>query len=179
MEQFIDGYGGDYLINSDGVITSLKLGKYFNCSMKQRKDKDGYHLINLCLSGKKITEKVHRLVAKAFLPNPYNLPEVNHIDGNKSNNSVSNLEWCDNSHNKYHAYKSGLRRSRRGETNKNRMKVAQLDANGKLIKVYNGIVEAEKELGINGSNISTVLNNDKRVTAGGYKWEKMHKTLQP
>lgn len=54
------------------------------------------------------TYQLHRLVAESFIPNPNNLPQVNHIDGNKDNNCVSNLEWCDQSHNLRHAYNNGL-----------------------------------------------------------------------
>lgn len=80
----------------------------------------GYN--HVCLKNKS-TKSVHRLVAKTFIPNPDNLPQVNHKDGNKNNNSVSNLEWCDNSTNVKHAFDNGLidkekiRKNQTGETN--------------------------------------------------------------
>ena len=62
-------------------------------------------------NGKRINESVHRLVAKTFIDNPNNLPQVNHIDGNKENNNVSNLEWCTNQYNQIHAINTGLKQS--------------------------------------------------------------------
>lgn len=70
----------------------------------------GYRLEN----GKCRSKKVHRLVAEYFIPNPENKPQVNHIDGNKQNNDITNLEWCTNSENQLHAYKLGLNTGRRG-----------------------------------------------------------------
>lgn len=64
--------------------------------------------------GKRKHMRVHRLVAMAFIPNPHNLPQVNHKDGNKLNNRVDNLEWCDQYHNMQHAYKTGLNQGRVG-----------------------------------------------------------------
>ena len=67
-----------------------------------------YRCVTVTTNGKQKRLLVHRLVATAFLPNPNNLPQVNHIDGNPSNNSVSNLEWCTAKHNIQHAYDNGL-----------------------------------------------------------------------
>lgn len=77
--------------------------------MTQHISDKGYKVVSLTkrdMPDKSIP--VHRLVAMAFIPNPNNLPQVNHIDGNKENNNVENLEWCDNSYNQIHAYKHGL-----------------------------------------------------------------------
>lgn len=70
--------------------------------------KSGYHMIVFNVDGKKLYRTVHRLVAVAFIPNPQNLPEVNHINGDKLNNSVYNLEWCNSSYNQIHARDNGL-----------------------------------------------------------------------
>lgn len=85
-------------------------------TLKLIKKKDGYIKVNLHNNeytgrGNGCEYLVHRLVAEAFIPNPDNLPEVNHKDGNKTNNKVDNLEWCDRSYNISHAYKLGLRKS--------------------------------------------------------------------
>lgn len=87
--------------------------------------KKGYLIVKLWKDKKSKSIPVHRLVAQAFIPNPLNLPQVNHIDGNKQNNHVSNLEWCDNSHNIKHAYKNGLI-NRKGE-NQNTCKIKESD----------------------------------------------------
>lgn len=69
----------------------------------------GYLQVQIMREGKRYTRYVHRLVAECFLPNPNGYNEINHIDGNKSNNSVENLEWCTHSENMYHAFRIGLR----------------------------------------------------------------------
>ena len=69
----------------------------------------GYMLVDMRKNGKRYMRLVHRLVADAFLPNPDNLPQINHIDGNNSNNKLSNLEWCTCSENQYHAFKNNLK----------------------------------------------------------------------
>lgn len=77
----------------------------------------GYMCVNLKAHGKQKQKSIHRLVAEAFIPNPDNLPEVNHKDGNKANNCVDNLEWCTASHNKKHAFRTGLNKQRKGLNN--------------------------------------------------------------
>jgi hypothetical protein len=77
--------------------------------LSPQKDKGGYLRVRLYVNKKKYTVKVHREVAKSFLPNENNLPQVNHIDGDKSNNTLQNLEWIDNSGNQKHAIFLGLK----------------------------------------------------------------------
>lgn len=69
---------------------------------------DGYPIVNFWTNGKCLRKRIHRMVAQSFIDNPYNKPMVNHIDGNKLNARVDNLEWCTDSENKLHAYKIGL-----------------------------------------------------------------------
>lgn len=96
----------NYQISSYGRVKSLNFNK--ESILKPGKDGRGYYVV--CLSKNKIrkTLRVHRLVSKAFLPNPENKPEVNHINGSKSNNKVTNLEWVTSKENIQHAYKNGL-----------------------------------------------------------------------
>ena len=94
----------DYIVNSDGTIYSNKSNKL----LKPQKKGRGYLGVLLRVGGKVLQRYVHRLVAEKYLPNPHNLPEVNHIDGDITNNDVSNLEWCDRQHNVDHAVSTGL-----------------------------------------------------------------------
>ena len=94
----------DYTINIDGSIYNKKRERFLN----PYKDSHGYFRIDLYKDKKGYTKKVHRLLCEAFIPNQNNLPEVNHIDGNKANNNISNLEWCDRFFNIQHAYRTGL-----------------------------------------------------------------------
>ena len=80
-----------YRITNTGRVISYKSGE--RVDKEQVLDRYGYYQINLQVNGKKVTKKVHRLVALAFIPNPNNLPTVNHIDGDRTNNRVDNLEW--------------------------------------------------------------------------------------
>lgn len=85
--------------------------------IKQVLNKKGYSQVRLYKNNKYLIQNPHRLVAKAFIPNLYNKPQVNHIDGNKLNNNIDNLAWVDNSENQKHAYRLGLQPSRSGENN--------------------------------------------------------------
>jgi hypothetical protein len=112
MKQFKDT---DYYITETGEIWSKKYHpkKNPNCKLKQLKvnrDTNGYLMVWLQIDGKNTGKLIHRLVGEIFLPNPENKPQINHIDGNKTNNHISNLEWCDRSHNIKHAYQIGLKK---------------------------------------------------------------------
>lgn len=153
----ISGYEGIYQISNTGEVRNAS-GKI----LRQSKNKKGY--FQLCLTKNKIerTERVHRLVAKTFIPNPDNLPTVNHKDENKENNCVDNLEWMtftDNS-------KYGTRALRCG------IPVYQTDLDGNIIAFFPTMKDAERITGVDRSHISLVCQHSKRRhTAGGYKWE--------
>ena len=101
----IEGYEGLYQISNLGRVRSLARATTSGKVLKQMK-KHGY--MNVCFSKNNVDKyfRVHRLVALAFIPNPENKPTVNHIDGNKANNNVSNLEWATHSENETHSYRS-------------------------------------------------------------------------
>lgn len=106
----IEGYEGRYKITSEGRVFSLTHNVFRSTHLNK-----GYPCITLNKEGKKKNVKVHRLVAEAFLNNKQRKEQVNHIDGDKENNSISNLEWCTASENQKHAYRTGLN-SNRGAT---------------------------------------------------------------
>lgn len=117
----VEGYEGLYKVSSLGRVYSVPrkftrgnqkvahYGKVIDLDSSYE-DKDGYFRIVLVKDTKTWDVYVHRLVALNFIPNPDNLPQVNHRDGNKKNNKVSNLEWCTNTENTQHSYRTGLRK---------------------------------------------------------------------
>lgn len=124
-----------------------------------------YALYRLSKNDKSYYKKGHRLVAQAFLPNPEGKPHINHIDGNRLNNRVDNLEWCTPSENIIHCYwtlKTGT-----GFVNK---EVYQCDSNGKIIRRWSAIKIAARALGIFGGDIGRCCAG-RRHTAGGFKWK--------
>lgn len=121
----IKDFEGIYQISNLGRIKRLAkriyneglIGKkYFDSKeriLKPSTISKGYKGITLTKDKKRYSKKVHRLVAETFIPNPENKPQVNHIDCNKENNRIDNLEWCTNSENQIHAFKNGLNSSKK------------------------------------------------------------------
>lgn len=114
MEKEILGYEGFYSVNESGDIFGLPISiirkngrKYISKrrGISPSINSTGYYVVSLRKNGVQKTEKVHRLVAKTFLVNTQNKTDVNHIDGNKLNNCIENLEWCTKSENHIHKYK--------------------------------------------------------------------------
>lgn len=155
-----------YQTNKDG-----KTYFYKGHILKQTPTKDrdgsmnGYYVVNIRQSGKSNVEFVHRIVAESFLENLNNLKCVNHKDGNKQNNNVSNLEWCTYSENNIHALKNGLRHSRGN-------KIKQLDINENILNIYNSACEASRMTNINRNLISRCING-KIKSAGGFYWKRV------
>lgn len=120
----IKNYKGHYQASNLGRIRSLKFGR--SKIMKQSKDKDGYLILTLHKKGVPSSLRVHRLVLKAFVPNPKNKPQVNHLYGIKTDNNVSNLSWATMQENIDHAIKLGLQDNRgvkNGQAKLNRIAV--------------------------------------------------------
>lgn len=164
----------DYWISSDGYVISYRRNKNGKI-MKGSPDTDGY--IQVKLNERKL-RSVHGLVAMAFIENPENKPQVNHINGIPCDNRVENLEWVTNSENQKHAYRIGLQKARHKEElpnynkycNGNRI-VLQYSLDGKFIREYPSIAMATREMG--GKAHSTIQNacNNSHHTAYGYKWK--------
>lgn len=96
----------DYEIYEDGRVYSIKRSKFLKVGFNAK----GYIKVNLCVNGIKMTKLIHRLLAEAFIDNPLNKPQVNHINGVKTDNKLKNLEWCTNSENQSHAYNNSLKK---------------------------------------------------------------------
>lgn len=156
-----------YIHKKDGTKQIVK-GKI----LSPRIIKIGYYAITLSFEAKHKTLHVHRLVAKAFIPNPYNLPCINHKDENKTNNNFDNLEWCTRKYN--NAYGTAV--SRRIQTLEERgfdfggKKVLQYKLNGEFIAEYNSLAEAGRNTGIIYPRISNCCNG-KVKQAGGFQWK--------
>ena len=114
MWKAIEGTDGRYEVSNTGKVRSNNyLGHGKQQELSLAKDQKGYLRVRIYKDGSRQTVKVHREVAKAFIPNPENKPEVNHKDGDKENNHVENLEWATPSENTTHAYDSGLKEKTR------------------------------------------------------------------
>ena len=173
MEEWRDikGFEGLYQISSYGRVKSLERtvwnGKgYYKKSEKIRKgydNGDGYLYVNLCKEGKRKQYRINRLVAMAFIPNPNNLPEVNHKDENTKNNCVENLEYCSRSYNINH----GTRNKRVAK--KLSKPVFSVNKESGLIMWWQSASEASRQLGISQGNICDCLKGRQKST-GGYYW---------
>ena len=167
----IAGYEGLYQVSNLGRVKSLNYNHTGTDKiLKPWKTHDGYLQVILCKDGHVKKFKVHRLVAKAFIPNPNNLETVNHKDEVKTNNTVGNLEWMSQRDN----INYGTHNKRMAEANINhpkKSKVVQMfnKQTGELLATFPSTHEAERVTGINNSSISKCCNG-KYKSAGGYIW---------
>lgn len=183
------GYENLYVVYDDGTVKSLdryitKKSKSGNTHpyfirgkiIKHTINNKGYHTVDLYKNGVSKRYLVSRLVAQAFIPNPDNLPEVDHIDENKDNNYVGNLRWCTRQFNNTRGIQS---REGREKSSEFRMrKIGMYDKQGTLLKTYKGIRIAERETGINNRNIVHCCKDNLKQkgrlknnhTCGGYIW---------
>lgn len=157
----------DYLIFADGNVYSRKSQRM----LKPYASKYPYLRVDLHKDGKGKSMPIHRLVATAFIPNPENKGEVNHINGIKTDNRVENLEWVTHKENVHHAYKTGLNR---GHSENRAMAVEMYSMEGMFIAEFSSAREAAKHVGISDKHIGSVCNGNRRC-AGGYIWKHKSK----
>lgn len=146
----IKGYEGLYEVSNMGRVKSLYHGKERILSISD--DSSGYKGVNLTKQTVIKRKQVHRLVAEAFIPNPTNLPVVNHLDGDKHNNCVSNLEWCTKKENTNHAIKTGLMGFIVAP------KPIMAYKGDKLVGTFKSIAECANKLNLNEKGISSVIH---------------------
>ena len=170
----IKGYEGLYEVSNLGRVRSLDkvLPVFVNGTHATRVRRGvirrqhvgrGYHYVLLRDGGKDKNFRVHRLVAEAFVPNPQNLPQVNHKDEDKGNNRADNLEWCSSSYN--HRYGTTIERA----ADKIRRPVVQLSMDGSEIREFESVTKAAESVNTSSCQISRACNG-KSKTAKGYRW---------
>ena len=176
----VKGYEGLYEVSNTGKVRSLDrettyrlrsttTQRLFKGKILNTYSVNGYRIVAISktVDGRSITERVlvHRLVAESFIPNPNGLPEVNHIDEDKTNNCVQNLEWISHRENALHG--TALERGHR----KLRKKVIQFTKDGQLVKEYESLLAVRKETGWHIGKISKCANgNPEYPSAYGYTW---------
>lgn len=185
----IEGFEGLYQISNLGRVKSLPRKRAFGCQTRtcpetirtQTTKKNGYKSVSLYYKSRKfVTRYVHRLVATAFIPNPLNKKQVNHKNGKRDDNVVTNLEWVTCSENHLYSYRFLGRKhiAITGEGNKGNKPIIQMDMSGNIIKKWCSATEAERKLGIPESTIRRCcytaigkkFKGRRALTAGGFKW---------
>ena len=175
-----------YEVSNYGRVRSKDMvvnGRLQNCHkikgriLKPHTDKEGYKGVVLCINQKRKTFRLHRLVAAAFIPNPDNKPCVDHIDGDRANNHADNLRWvtakenCNNPITKSRLNKKigGYMVGRLGGLHQRAKQIAMYSICGDLIKTFLSVKDAQRETGLNDSNIVKCCKGIKK-TCGGYIW---------
>lgn len=161
MIKDIKGFENRYAITDEGKVWSYLRNKFLSLA----KHRDGYLKVGLYdKNGKYFTKFVHRLVAEAFIPNPNNLPQINHKDETRTNNCVENLEWCDSKYNaNYGNHNSKISKSKINHPSRSK-KVICVETQ----LIYPSTMEAERQTKI--THIRDVCNQKAKL-AGGYHWK--------
>lgn len=175
----VKGYEGLYQVSNLGNVKSksrvVNNRKIIGKILTPADTSKGYLGVSLYKNGSKKTASIHKLVAIAFIPKVKNKPQINHKDGDKHNNKVDNLEWCNGSENLKHAFELGLKKPSKtslgkfGENHPNSKKVIQYDLNNKKIREFACLSDIKRELNFNLGNLSECCNGT-RKTAYGFIW---------
>lgn len=160
----IRDYEGIYEVSNYGRVKSVSNEKYKKEKLRKFSVAKGYYSVILFKNGKRKAFSVHRLVAEAFIPNPHNLPQVNHKDENPKNNAVWNLEWCDEDYNIH--YGTGIERRAKSQSHK----VVQETTDGDFVQLYNSVQEAEAALGLSKRSHIDACCRGAIKTSNGFKW---------
>lgn len=159
----LEGYEGYYKVSTEGRVSGWK-----GNILKPQPRRHGYLAVWLYKDGGKKQVSVHRLVAMTFIPNPDGLPEVNHLDEDKTNNKASNLAWCDHRFNTNYGT-AQQRRSAKIRNNSHSRPVAMYTKDGELVRVFPSIAEATRN-GYASGNVYKCMKG-KYSHAYGYIWK--------
>lgn len=163
------GFEDRYLVSNDGRVKSLDMiikcrGNGYRTKkgkiLPLHKNNRGYVKVNLCVDNVMRTKLIHRLVAEAFIPNAEGKPQVNHIDGDISNNRIENLEWVSDNENKLHSSISN------GGTQRPQKRVIATNISTGEVKQYEGLRVAERSLSLEHKCALNVLKGRQRQTKG-------------
>ena len=162
----IHGYEGIYQVSNLGNVKRIAPSRRAKEEhlLKMHDAHHGYNQVRLTANGKQEMKRVSRLVATAFIPNPDNLPEVNHIDENPKNNCVTNLEWCTRLYNCNYGHRNARVAKAKSKA------IVQCDLLGVFIRRWNSAADAARYYHVNSSNISKCLTG-KNSQAFGYIWK--------
>lgn len=170
--EFLPNYNNKYIVSRDGRILSLDYNGTKQIKELSQYMKGQYLSVKLTKNGKSEYCLVHRAVAETFIPNPNNLPEINHKSGIKTENFVENLEWVTRSENIQHAYDNNLKKAKRGKEHPKSIQIRMFDLKMRFIKKFVSCTECCEYLKNNYGIINAKPNYISRVVNGSRKQYK-------